>query len=153
MGKFLNRKDDIDPGHDPFANSLQDDPGMGGQPPLDEGFHDDGGFPQDPLGAPQAPPQQSFAPSRFDTTNPDMNSQLGIPKPRDPYEREQQQPQQQFQPAQQSNTGIEKDLQIILAKLDAIKSELDSLHQRVQKIERIAEADQAQAKQPSRYQW
>jgi hypothetical protein len=35
-----------------------------------------------------------------------------------------------------------RDIELILAKLDAIKAELDSLHQRVRKIEQVTEPQQ-----------
>lgn len=50
----------------------------------------------------------------------------------------------QFQPVQQNNSGadLQKDIQILSLKLDAIKSELDSMSQRVKNIEAIAEKEQ-----------
>lgn len=47
------------------------------------------------------------------------------------------------QPSQQSISEINmgKDLEIINAKLDAIKAELDSVNQRLKRIERIAEGE------------
>lgn len=42
-----------------------------------------------------------------------------------------------------SQSSIDKDLQILSLKLDAIKSELDSLNQRVKNIELLAEKDKS----------
>ena len=42
----------------------------------------------------------------------------------------------------QGNQGIEKDIQILSLKLDAIKSEMDSINQRIKNIESIAEKEQ-----------
>jgi hypothetical protein len=44
--------------------------------------------------------------------------------------------------AQQPGSGLEKDIQIISLKLDAIKSEMDSMNQRIKNIEMIAEKEQ-----------
>lgn len=57
---------------------------------------------------------------------------------------------QQFQPAQQmSGVDIAKDIQIISLKLDAIKTEIDSMNQRIKNIEAIAEREQVQ--QPKKW--
>lgn len=164
MDKIFNRKDDIDPNHDPFANNKEQggDP-FAGQNGQDQ-FAGQGGSGDDPFQSPQGQdnfnnPSAAGRPG-FDTNNPDMNSQLGIPKP-DPYKHNERFEHSQDGPLQQgqssSSVHIEKDLQIIIAKLDALKSELDSLHQRVQKIERIADADQqaqaAKQQAQQRYQW
>ncbi len=51
---------------------------------------------------------------------------------------------QQFQPVQQMQGGdLQKDIQILSLKLDAIKAELDSMNQRIKNIEAIAEKEQA----------
>ena len=44
--------------------------------------------------------------------------------------------------SQGGSSGIEKDLQILSLKLDAIKSEIDSMNQRIKNIEMIAEKEQ-----------
>jgi len=52
---------------------------------------------------------------------------------------------QQFQPVQQSQGSggdLQKDIQILSLKLDAIKAELDSINQRIKNIETIAEKEQ-----------
>jgi hypothetical protein len=59
---------------------------------------------------------------------------------------------QQFQPAQQmqsSGGDLQKDIQILSLKLDAIKAELDSMNQRIKNIETIAEKEQVQ--QPKKW--
>jgi hypothetical protein len=50
-----------------------------------------------------------------------------------------------YSPQQQSlgEINIGKDLEIISAKLDAIKAELDSVNQRLKRLERIAEGEPA----------
>lgn len=55
--------------------------------------------------------------------------------------------QQRVQPMQQSlskeySYGVDKDLEVISAKLDSIRAMLESLNQRVANIERIANASQ-----------
>jgi hypothetical protein len=47
--------------------------------------------------------------------------------------------------------NLEKDIQIISLKLDAIKSEIDNINQRVKNIEMIAEKEQQQAAQQKRW--
>jgi hypothetical protein len=44
-----------------------------------------------------------------------------------------------------------RDIELILAKLDGIKSELDALHQRVRKIEQLSDTQQNAQQQKSRY--
>ena len=52
----------------------------------------------------------------------------------------------QNQQSMQPQGDMQKDLQIVSLKLDAIKSELDSMNQRIKKIEEIAEKEQATQK-------
>ena len=74
------------------------------------------------------------------------------------YPAQHQQPysQQQYNPYQQNLTGghelleLTKDIEIIHAKLDSIKSSLDSVNQRLATLERIAGAD---SQQQRRYSW
>ncbi|MFA5797634.1 MAG: hypothetical protein WC916_06410 [Candidatus Woesearchaeota archaeon] len=54
-------------------------------------------------------------------------------------------------PPSTSGPDIQKDLQILSLKLDAIKSELDSVNQRVATIERIALKDEQQMQQKRWY--
>lgn len=52
-------------------------------------------------------------------------------------------PQAAFQPVQEQHEAPAihpRDVELILAKLDAIKSEMDALHQRVRKIEQATES-------------
>src|SRR3989338_5841553 len=44
---------------------------------------------------------------------------------------------QQFQPMQSQGGDLQKDIQILSLKLDAIKAELDSMNQRIKNIEAI----------------
>jgi len=114
---------------------------------LDDPLSKDSGLNLPELEPHTTPPNMGGAPP-LDYNNPDINAQTGTPRPRDYHE---QALPQTPQPPSQPTPTIEKDLQIIMAKLDAIKAELDSLQQRVQKIERIAEADQAASKQQPTY--
>lgn len=54
------------------------------------------------------------------------------------------QPATQFPNQQFTNDTLQKDIQILSLKLDAIKSELDSINQRIKNIESIAEKEQMQ---------
>jgi hypothetical protein len=96
--------------------------------------------PIDPLGGNDLGlPKQDFG-----VTNPTAdNFQLsqGFQQPQaQPFQQFQQQaPQQQFQQPQSFPSNNARDLDLVLAKLDAIKAEIDSLHQRIMRIERIAE--------------
>ncbi len=142
-----NHHDDLDmDGGDPFSKesglSLPDLNNPGSNDPLEKtgdpmNLNDQTGQAQTGL------PNEA---SNLNFNNPDLNAQTNTPKP-DPYKtgmsiQQQMVPQQ---PIQATTAPDNKDIQIIIAKLDAIKAELDSLQQRVQKIEKIAEADQAAA--------
>ncbi len=63
---------------------------------------------------------------------------------------------QQFAQSASSNS-LEKDITILNAKLDTIKAILESVNQRIIKIERIAEGEVSKAdnktKQPTEYRW
>ena len=152
--KFTHKKDSgFD---DPFASSSSSFPS------LDQSNPDPLIPSNDPFSSPAASQQQNFGvppqqggmpPMNFDINNPDINAQTGTPRPR---EREYSSALPSQAPASMLSGSSEKDLQLILAKLDAIKSELDSLHQRVRKIEQIAEADQQAAQgsaRPSYGRW
>lgn len=94
-----------------------------------------------------------------------LGNEFGNPNPANPSMgndfgqgfHEQMQPSmnlssQQFQPVQQmQNQGgdLQKDIQILSLKLDAIKAELDSMNQRIKNIESIAEKEQIQ--QPKKW--
>lgn len=151
MDKFKKKDDDLGldnpegapPGGDPFSNQPSQDP-FNNQP-TNQFSNPTNNQPtnQNPMG----PPPQEYG-------NPDLNNVKNIAKPREPTEQTSFNNPTTLQPTN-NNTHVEKDLQLIIAKLDGLKSELDSLHQRVQKIEKIAEADQATAQQQrqQRYRW
>jgi hypothetical protein len=50
-------------------------------------------------------------------------------------------------------SGMERDLQMISLKLDAIKSELDAMNQRLKNLESIAEREQQQSKTNKQQRW
>lgn len=65
-------------------------------------------------------------------------------------------PGQNRQAYQEYDEAPSRDVELILAKLDAIKAELDSVHQRVRKLEQIADGSQSspQSRAPSpKYNW
>jgi hypothetical protein len=45
----------------------------------------------------------------------------------------------------QQDSGLQQDIQVISLKLDAIKSELDAMNQRMKNLEMIAEREQSKA--------
>ena len=55
------------------------------------------------------------------------------------------------QPQTVGEINVGKDLEIISAKLDAIKAELDAMNQRLKKIERIAEGETTEYKDKWNY--
>lgn len=64
-----------------------------------------------------------------------------------------QPPQEQSFPQQASPKALQdnkKDFDLVLAKLDSIKSELDSIHQRLQRLEMVGFNKQPEAPQPLR---
>lgn len=58
---------------------------------------------------------------------------------------------QNYQQQPQQTTSNDKDMQIISLKLDAIKSELDAINQRIKNIENIAEKEQQPQTQQKRW--
>ena len=58
--------------------------------------------------------------------------------------------QSMHQPMQQES-NMEKDVQMISLKLDAIKSELDAINQRLRSLESIAEREQARTISPKKW--
>jgi hypothetical protein len=85
------------------------------------------------------PPLQPFTPER---------SPLAEPPPFTPSA--------QHSPFSQSSTASpqDRDIQLVLAKLDTIKAQLDNLNERVARIERIAEASEAAVQVPQqRARW
>lgn len=90
-----------------------------------------------------------------------MGEQFGLGQQQQPMQQRQPPPRQQMQPMQplQQNqpqyydnhsgmSDLTKDIEIIHAKLDAIKSSLDSINQRLATLERIAYPEQK-----NRYTW
>ena len=62
-----------------------------------------------------------------------------------PGSQSRQMPQEQYPEHDNQATAVQsRDVELILAKLDAVKSELDALHQRVRKIEQFTDAQQQQ---------
>lgn len=133
LGKFLGKKKDDfglgDLGKDPLGPIT---PGMGdplGSPGV--------GTPTDPLGLPPSTaPTGNYSPESmgFERVDPKEQGYIGLHTKED---------------VGQINIG--KDLEIISAKLDAIKAELDSMNQRMKRLERIAEGDKGSAM--SKDQW
>jgi hypothetical protein len=138
------------------------------------GLGDDLSFP--PLGEVDKPGMQPGVPTHIEEVHPtdasrQMSDQLGIkPAPQQGYGQQFQQqapnqgypsqqpvqqfqqPQQQFAPQFQQGPALSdmaKDMEIIHAKLDAIKSSLDSMNQRLATLERIASGDTGR----QRYAW
>jgi hypothetical protein len=86
----------------------------------------------------------------------DMGNQLGLNTPTQarpqqaytaPAQQQYPQPAQQYQPQGPELRDIAKDIEIIHAKLDAIKSSLDAVNQRLATLERMAGGEQ------KRYTW
>jgi len=125
LGRFLGKKRD-DLGLDNLGHDLGSSPGLNeplGSPDMGYGS---------PMGMPPSsqPNQQGFSPEalgfeRVSSTTPSYGSPSS-------------------QTVNEINLG--KDLEIISAKLDAIKAELDSVSQRLKRLERIAEGETAQYK-------
>lgn len=125
LGRFLGKKRD-DLGLDNMG------PGLGTTP----GFNEPLGSPdmgyENPMGIQPSsqPSQQGFSPEALGFERvPSTGPSYGSPG---------------SQTANEINLG--KDLEIISAKLDAIKAELDSVSQRLKRLERIAEGETTQYK-------
>ncbi|MBR9700811.1 hypothetical protein GOV11_03015 [Candidatus Woesearchaeota archaeon] len=135
--KFWKKDEDLDLGGDPFSS---------GTPPMSM----DGLGQPDTLGTTQNDPFQAS----LDRINQGMGGQpysesLGSASFDQPFQDQQEQypghapipgSEQVHEP---EPVGRDKDTELILAKLDMIKSELDSLHQRVRKIEQATEKKQS----------
>ena len=78
---------------------------------------------------------------------------FSAPEPSQPFSQSYDHPIASFSPTKSdTHPSYDKDFQIILARLDAIRSELDSINQRVIHIEKIAEG--SENKPPmKRYGW
>jgi len=132
--KFWKRDKDFaatDPfsaGKDPFGGGKDPFGGLGTMP---------GSSPPGDFGAPAM--NDSFPPSGF-PQQPSFNQGSFAPGPSFS-------PQPVFAPSRESGT----DMQVISAKLDAIRATLDSINQRVANLERVAYGEQEQQK--GRYQW
>lgn len=90
-----------------------------GQVPSEDPYGTDGGMPGQPMG--------QYAPQQY--------SRQPIPQ------QQFQQPSFSGYPSQQQNGG--RDLEVVSAKLDALKAYLDSINQRLANLERIAEQQQS----------
>lgn len=137
---FKKKKDEFS--QNPDFGMPQQDPNQG-FPPLGQ---QDMNFGQDPFSQPQQPSfgqeysQQPMQPQNF------TPEQAGF---------ERIQPGQQSGFSQQhsgsqnlSDISIGKDFEIVNAKLDAIKAELDSMSQRIKRIERIHDSENYGKKDP-----
>ena len=112
------------------------------QPPS----YDLGGQQYDPLHNPD-PLQHSGQMGQPDTFNPEGTSPTFAPQnyPQStPFPGSIASRQMESQYPEHQEQGIQqRDVELILAKLDAIKSELDALHQRVRKLEQVSDAQVA----------
>ncbi len=85
---------------------------------------------------PSVPPEQEFEKPGV-STPPQFQQQQFQQQPRQQQQFQQQPRQQQPQQYPQQQTSS-KDLELISAKLDALKSSLDSMNQRLANLERLA---------------
>jgi len=122
---FLGLFKKKEPVAEPFTANPGFNPGGAQQNPFDPGLDSDSGLRLNSIG------------------NQEVDS-FGNPRPKASYEREFgfSQPQQMAAP----NQDLGKDMQIILAKLDAIKAEVGSIDRRLEVIER-------QQSSQKRYSW
>ncbi len=97
---------------------------------------DDGGLPPLDMPGTDVPPLEPFRP---------MNHPLAEPPPFTPSTPS--------APFSQSPNMQDKDLQLISAKLDTIKAQLENLNQRLARIERIAEASESAQEQAAHSRW
>ncbi len=109
---------------------------------------------------PGLPPHENSFNESLNTPNMNLNqsqgqnhqfgSQSGFPSSQQNYS------QQQFTPIssqQDQSSELQKDIQIISLKLDAIKSELDAMNQRIVTIEKIAQNEQTKQTQQTQRRW
>jgi len=111
---------------------------------------------QDPLAAndPLAPDPSAGFPQQY-PSYPQSTPFPGSANPQRqvPQEQYPQQDQGYGQDHTPEHHGVQqRDVELILAKLDGLKSELDALHQRVKKIEQATDT-QASAQQQQRKYW
>ena len=116
-----------------------DELGLGMDPEMGAGGFGAGGAPGfgEPMGSPDMgygmPPQDPMAqPAQPGGYSPESMGFERMPPGTPSYS----QPNQNI-----SDINLGKDMEIISAKLDAIKAELDSINQRLKRIERIAEGE------------
>lgn len=121
MKLFGKKKDPLDE-PDPFAN--------------DQGFG-----PQDPFNHPL--PQQGQAPGSAFPPMDHPDTPDSISKFNAPLTQTEQAPHQE-------GPDLQKDLSLIIAKIDAVKSELDAVNIRLMKIERTLEGGEQEKKRPPR---
>lgn len=105
------------------------------------------GTPNDPYGASHEEPSDPFGHDLFNNSanNPQaiqQNNQYPTQQPSFPGQNQQQSYNNQVY----EDVAPSRDVELILAKLDAIKAELDSVHQRVRKLEAAHDAKNPQQK-------
>jgi hypothetical protein len=125
FGKLLGKKKD-----DLGLDGMGPEAGLGGagygEPLASPDMGGMGGYGSPPsMGQPMQPQQQGFSPEAMGFER--------VPQGASSYS--------QASPQSVSEITMGKDLEIINAKLDAIKAELDSVNQRLKRIERIAEGE------------
>ncbi len=149
LGRFFGKKKDdlglgdMGPGMGPDLGSNMG-PGMG----PDMG----GGMPN--FGDPMGSPDQGFGmPGQMPGMPPPDQSQGGFSPESVGFERVPSGAPSSYSSHPQTLDSINmgKDLEIISAKLDAIKAELDSMSQRLKRLERIAEGETPQYKDKWNY--
>lgn len=148
--RLKGKKEESPLGGDPFAA----DPNMQGMPNMQSNdFANISDFGA-PIGSPGQNQSQSNQPRPDYPGAPQQQSQPQQMSPESfgfekiPNSRESRS-QYQAGPSSQQNLGeinLGKDLEIISAKLDAIKAELDSVNQRLKRVERLAEGGSTQHK-------
>ena len=153
MGLFdrlRGKKEEAPFGGDPFAA----DPNMQGMPNMQS--NDFANIPD--FGAPMGSPDQNqFAPNQPGPSYPGVPQQESQPQQMSPeafgFEkipngRDSRSPYQGGPSSQQSlgEINLGKDMEIISAKLDAIKAEIDSVNQRLKRVERLVEGGSSQHK-------
>lgn len=125
--KFWKKKDDLGL---PGGNDL----GLGGMPSDDPGFGQPPGMDmpsESPMPDSLTPSSQGFG----HQATPNLSHHQENP---------------QFQQAMPVQEKDGRETELILAKLDSIKSELDSINQRLMRLERIAESSGSDVPQPSK---
>lgn len=122
--KFWKKDTDIDLTSD--IGAMERDLGLGDQAPTQSGLPDMGQQPGQGM-----PAERSQEQVRGPQYQPESLQRVQL----------QQQPQRP-QAAPQETGMIEKDVQLILSRLDYIRSSLDNLNQRMENLERMARGEQ-----------